>query len=192
MALREDQIQRYGRQILLREVGGVGQQKLLAAPVRVLASSPAIDVAVAYLVAGGTPVELAPGVTIGGFLQGQPLTALSPDAVPNGPPALELLPPTLRSEAPTQVVVGGGLAFRTGAVCPDCWGLVLAALPAVAPDVATGSLAALVVQRLALGWSPPLGVITWSGGQFTQPAEARCPRHSAAVSGFLQGATGNS
>lgn len=178
MALREDQIQRYGRQILLREVGGVGQRKLLAAPVRVLGSSPAVDVAVAYLVAGGTPVELAPGVEIHGFLEGQPLLALSADAVPVTAPALDLLPEGMASTAPAQVVLGGGVAFKTAAACPECWALTQAALPGVGPDVSCGSLGALVVQRMTLGWGPALGVICWKTDHFAEVATVRCPRHT--------------
>ena len=40
MALREDQILRYSRQILLREVGGRGQEKLLAGGVLKTAAPP--------------------------------------------------------------------------------------------------------------------------------------------------------
>ena len=58
MALSEDQIVRFGRQILLRELGGRGQERLLSSPVRVLGAGPAIDGAIAWLLAGGTPVEL--------------------------------------------------------------------------------------------------------------------------------------
>ena len=114
--MREDQIVRYGRQILLRDLGGKGQERLLASPVRVLGGGPALDEAITYLLAGGTPIELAPGVAVGGFLTGAELTALNPDAVPSRPPVADLLPHELHSEVAQQVVVGAGVAFRT-------WGL---------------------------------------------------------------------
>jgi hypothetical protein len=52
MSLTEEQIALYGRQILVTQVGGVGQQKLCAASVRVEGS----DIASRYLAAGGTRV----------------------------------------------------------------------------------------------------------------------------------------
>ena len=61
MALREDQILRYSRQILLREVGGRGQEKLLAGGVRLKATGAAGLTAAAYVAAGGTSVEAGPG-----------------------------------------------------------------------------------------------------------------------------------
>ena len=131
MALSENQIVRYGRQILLRDVGGRGQERLLASPVRVIGSGPEIDDAVAYLVAGGTPVELV-GPPSRGFFSGvrlEPLTAA---------PVVELVlhgePTTLKS----LVVVGQGVAFRSNAGCDSCWKVMLdspltpAPLPAAA------------------------------------------------------------
>ena len=56
MALREDQILRYSRQILLKDVGGRGQEALLEGGARLEGSGPAGLTAAAYLAAGGTPV----------------------------------------------------------------------------------------------------------------------------------------
>jgi len=53
MMLRDDQIHRYSRQLLLREVGGVGQARLLAARVRILGVGRAADEAATYLAAAG-------------------------------------------------------------------------------------------------------------------------------------------
>lgn len=52
MTLREDQIQRYARHILLREVGGVGQARLLASRVLVGGAAGA-EAALVYLTAAG-------------------------------------------------------------------------------------------------------------------------------------------
>lgn len=52
MTLREDQIQRYARHILLREVGGVGQARLLGSRVLVAGSAGA-EAALVYLAAAG-------------------------------------------------------------------------------------------------------------------------------------------
>ncbi len=51
LSLTEEQISLYGRQILVKAVGGRGQDALCATPVRVTGS----DVARTYLAAGGTP-----------------------------------------------------------------------------------------------------------------------------------------
>ncbi len=173
--MREDQIVRYGRQILLRGLGGKGQERLLASPVRVRGSGPSIDDAVAYLLAGGTPLVLPPGATFGGFLAGAPVDALNPDAIATGSPVAELLPAELSSEARSQVVVGAGLAFRTEQACDGCWAEARAALqPGAVPAV--GSLAALAVQRVVLGWSEPLGLVHWNGERFETKALPPC-RH---------------
>lgn len=171
--LREDQIVRYGRQILLREVGGRGQERLLSSPVRVLGHGPAIDDAVAWLVAGGTPVELPPGFTPAGF----PPDPLNPDAKSARPAVLELTTVDLRSTAKTQVVVGAGVAFRGPSACDACWAELLERLgPHAGPVV--GSLAALATQRLVLGWGEPLGLVLWKDGHLDSAPLRACTHAS--------------
>jgi len=53
MDLTDPQIERYSRQILLREVGGEGQEKILAARVLVAGEGPVLPVAALYLAAAG-------------------------------------------------------------------------------------------------------------------------------------------
>jgi len=53
MDLSDPQIERYSRQILLREVGGEGQEKILAARVLVAGEGPVLPVAALYLAAAG-------------------------------------------------------------------------------------------------------------------------------------------
>ena len=171
MALREDQIVRYGRQILLREVGGRGQERLLGTTVRVLGSGPAIDDAVAWLLAGGTPLALPTQFRPGGFLFDLPVGALKGDASSG---SIELLARGELSTSPGQVVVGAGVAYRTSAACDACW---LQTLAQLAPDpipAGAGSLAALAVQRLVLGWAEPLGLVFWTGRRFETAALAAC------------------
>lgn len=171
MALTEEQIQRYGRQILLRELGGKGQARLLASPVRVLEQSPAIDVAIAYLAAGGTPLWL-PGAPLTGFLSGAPPSALSPDAIAAGPPVL-----TLGSTAAATVrVSGGGIAWQTADTCPACWQRV--DLPPAGPPVVVGSAAALITQRWILGRLGEGGALVWNGASLEPRPLARCPAHA--------------
>lgn len=173
--MREDQIVRYGRQILLREVGGRGQEKLLASPVRVWGSGEAIDDAVAWLTAGGTPVERRSDLELSGFLTGTPLESFSPDASSLLEPVLDVLPAGLTSTARMQVVVGAGVAFRTSAACDACWQttrLALASDPAGGP---VGSLAALTAQRLVLGWSDALGIVHWRGDRLETGSIPACP-----------------
>ena len=54
--LREDQIRRYARQILLREVGGTGQARLLAGRAVVVGDGAAAEEAATYLAAAGVGV----------------------------------------------------------------------------------------------------------------------------------------
>ncbi|MFZ5445746.1 MAG: hypothetical protein ACOZQL_37480 [Myxococcota bacterium] len=169
--LREDQIQRYSRQILLREVGGRGQAKLLATSIELVGSSPELDVAAAYLAAGGTPIQL--DSPVGGFVAGASLDALSPDARASSAPQLTLAAaPVFR---PAQVVVTArSVSWRLASACPRCgW------QDSVGPagnSVLLGALAALVVQRFALGQLEPLGHLVWDGAGF-RPAVMRCVEH---------------
>jgi hypothetical protein len=175
--VREDQIVRYGRQILLRELGGRGQDRLLAVPVRVRAAGPAFDDAIAYLLAGGSPVELV-GPPPQGFLAGVALDSLNPDAAPSSQPVVEVLSPGLTSNAPMQVVIGAGVAFRNADACEACWSLTAVTVPPGPGPAGLGSLAALAVQRLILGWSEPLGLILWNGERFETGPICRCSSHS--------------
>ncbi len=165
MALREDQIVRYGRQILLREVGGRGQERILSSPVRVLGSGPVIDDAIAWLASGGTPVE---GTASSGFLV--PITS------PSAPPLVELLAHGEEGCATLQnlVVVGKGVAFRTESACDSCWKNLLSTLEPAPQPAPAGALAALTAQRIALGWAEPLGLVRWTGIRFENVALPAC------------------
>jgi hypothetical protein len=152
MTLSEAQVQRYSRQILLKEVGGKGQRRLLEAPFEVEGTGPAIDVAVAYLAASGTP--LRPSHPASGFVDGVPLASFAPDAETPGPAVGWLGHPASVSGAPVtrhRVVVGVGfvLGVRAGALAPP--------VPAAATEaepVSQGAIAALVAQRFVLGLEP--------------------------------------
>lgn len=171
--LREDQIQRYSRQILLREVGGRGQQKLLATPVGVHGASPALDVAIAYLAAGGSPLVL--DTTPGGFLAGVSLEALSPDARSTAAPRITLAAAPLDA-LPLVVVTDREVAWRLEGSCPKCtWG-PLSATADGAHSVFLGSLAALIAQRCALGRLDPLGHLRWDGNEL-RPGLVSCADH---------------
>lgn len=177
--LREDQVQRYGRQILLREVGGVGQERLLARPVEVRGSGPAFSVAAAYLAAGGTPVRLAPGVALDGFLAGTPLEAFNPDAVSAAATWATLSAVTSpRAVARVELVIGGaGLAWRSESSCPDCFAATVAQLaPGEASPELAGTLAALALQRLALGLGPDSQLL-WFGSRLHAERLTGCAAH---------------
>lgn len=150
--MREEDIQRYGRQILLKELGGRGQAKLMARHVEVHGSNDTLDDAVSYLRLGGTPIGAAPGAVhlarVGASVGG--------DAV----------------------LVGAGVAWRSTSCCDACWSLTAAALPST-PEAAliVGSVAALAVQRLILGWAEPIGFIEWNGERLVPREAISCPQH---------------
>jgi hypothetical protein len=183
--LREDQVQRYGRQILLREVGGKGQQRLLERPVRVLGRDDAVDVAVAYLVAGGTAVsgELPRDGSLSGFAHGVPLDTFSPDAASERPPFAALSVAGQGGAAGGVAVIVGpdGLAWAGPDACPRCLDAAARELAGAPIDaVLLGTLAALVLQRLALGLdgaSPFPAVLQWREGALHGRDGARCPEH---------------
>ncbi len=181
MALREEQILRYSRQILLREVGGRGQEALLAGGARVDAIGASGMTAAAYLAGGGTPVAGAGSLTLGpwapGFLVGaedvgrpaaealsQAAPALNPDAAGRGGGLVAELPSAWSGEAPWVALGGDGVraavVFRGPDGCVWCFGETVRHLmqpPDGALGVALGALGALVFQRLRLGLGPSLG-----------------------------------
>ncbi|HYO52539.1 ThiF family adenylyltransferase [Archangium sp.] len=201
MALREEQILRYSRQILLREVGGRGQEKLLAGGVRLTATGEAGLTAAAYVAAGGTAVEagpelLAPGTE--GFLVpaeevGRPasevfarvLPDVNADALPaRGTGRLAELPAVWDGEGPWVALGGDGMrgvvVFRGAGGCTGCFEATTAALgapPSGALGVGLGALGALVLQRLLLGLGPVLGACGWEApGVLTDLGVRRCGR----------------
>ena len=156
--LTEAQIQRYARQLLLRDVGERGQEALGAIEVDLSLGGAVAAAAAAYLRAGGTEVHLA-----------------SPRGAPWAPtpPLLEPAPPRAR----LHVVAVPGAPERAGVVvgsagggqvlwsiaddgCRACLRRVTGTL--VPPDVPeptsvqAGSLLALLVQRRALGLAAAL------------------------------------
>ncbi|HEX8823575.1 MAG TPA: ThiF family adenylyltransferase [Archangium sp.] len=185
MALREDQILRYSRQILLREVGGRGQEKLLGGGVRLVATGPAGLTAAAYVAAGGTAVEagaepLSPGAE--GFLVsagevgrpaaevlGRVLPDVNADALPpRGTGRLAELPAEWDGEGPWVALGGDGtrgvVVFRGTGGCAGCFAATTATLgapPIGALGVGLGALGALILQRLLLGLGPALGGCGW-------------------------------
>jgi hypothetical protein len=178
--LTEDRIQRYGRQILLRELGGKGQRTLLSRPVRLASGVGALSVAAAYLAGGGTPVQCEAGVVLEGFLAGTTVAAFNPQAGPaDGAPWLALGNGLPLPHAPAQVCVAGGVAWAGEGACRDCFALAVEALPAADPrDLVTlGSLAALTVQRLVLGWAGGLGLVALAEGLPRVLEVPRCDRH---------------
>lgn len=201
MALREDQILRYSRQILLREVGGRGQEKLLAGGVRLAATGPAGLTAAAYVAAGGTAVDagaepLCPGAE--GFLVsagegGQPasevlgrvLPDVNADALPpRGTGRLAELPTHWEGEGPWVALGGDGtrgvVVFRGPSGCAGCFEATTASLgapPSGALGVGLGALGALILQRLLLGLGPVLGACRWEEpGVLTDREVRRCGR----------------
>jgi hypothetical protein len=182
VALTEAQVQRYGRQILLREVGGRGQARLLERAVRVEGANAATDVAVAYLAAGGTPIDgPAPA---GGFLAGAALEAFNPDARVVQAPFASLAAAGTTPSLPIAVVAGGdGVAYTQGG-CPACLAATAATLaPHVSPvdAVLLGSLAALVLQRLALGLdgAGAVRLLRLSGRSPAVASPTPCAAHAA-------------
>ncbi len=198
--LSEEQVQRYSRAILLPGVGGRGQKALLATGARLTAGGPALLTAAAYLAAGGTPVAGPPGLLATddvGFLiaeteLGRPaeacvqraLFALNPDAtrpvVREG--TLAALP-LEEGVARPLVAVGrrGGEWVVWAASEEACAGCLLEAVqgaeaPGPGPEAAyAGALAALLFQRLLLGFAPPLsGVRLATDGSLTLLAAPEC------------------
>jgi proteasome lid subunit RPN8/RPN11 len=196
VTLRELQIQRYSRGILLREVGGAGQRALLDTGARLTSGGPALLTAAAYLAAGGTPIQGPPGplqAWDAGFLVrasevGRPaeasvrsaLLALNADSVASPAHFGTLAALPLSGAASLPLVAVGRRAGRwvLWAASPDaCAPCLEAALRGAEPPgggpeaIHAGALAAMLFQRLVLGLAPPLAGLRVGGDGETETLE---------------------
>jgi proteasome lid subunit RPN8/RPN11 len=162
--LNEPQIQRYARQLLLRDVGERGQEALGAVGIELALGGAVAAAAAAYLRAGGTDVHSGPGAA-GPWAPMVPLL---------GAPPASRLRVVAAPGAPAQsgVVVGSAadahvLWSVAGEGCRPCLARVMGALaPPDVPEPASvqvGSLVALLVQRRALGLASALEGLQLSG-----------------------------
>jgi [CysO sulfur-carrier protein]-S-L-cysteine hydrolase len=181
LELREDQVQRYSRTILLRQAGGCGQKALLSTGALLTSGGPALLTAAAYLAASGTPVDGPPSTLStgdGGFLVraaelGLPATPtvrgalerLNPDSVssPLRTGTLVALPDGCLQGRPLVAVGRRGMRWvvwgAAAEACGVCLALVVrgAEAPGTGPEaIQAGALAALLFQRLVLGLAPRL------------------------------------
>ncbi len=144
-ALSEEQILRYSRQILLKEVGGAGQRRLLDAKVLVCDAGPVGATAADFLEASGCQT-----------LGDSPQRGLSPD--PEAP-TIALGPASTAWHGTGPWLAWGGagdearLVVRAPDACADCFRESVGGLSNVAEPFAlfVGSTAALVAQRVLLG-----------------------------------------
>jgi hypothetical protein len=180
MPLTESQIVRYSRQILLREVGGGGQERLLSADVRLKGEGAALLTAAAYVAGGGSRVG-TPRRPLGrgevGYLASVADSRKSLDVV-LADAGLESVPEStghelvisegspLPAEEAAFVHLGGVGAEALLVFAPKgaCSGCVEASLRDVGPvprgfEDLLGALAGLVQQRLALGLGESSGVL---------------------------------
>lgn len=177
--LTDEQARRYSRHVLLREVGGRGQARLLETAVRVRGGGTALEVAATYLAAGGSPLAWEGPEHTAFFLAGEVAAAiadLNPDARgPVGPEA-DVDPPRLESDAGVVLLGPERLAWFPAPACEDC--VALQAPGRGGPQL--GALAALAMQRLVLGLETEAGALELdlAQGKDRRVAPARCPRHA--------------
>lgn len=109
MSLTEAQIQRYARHILLPDIGGVGQARLLAssAVVAVGPARPAAAVTLAYLAAGGVGRLLVAGDAAGPVAQAEIRRNLLLAAADAGRPRADALRDRLGALNPDVAVTRG-------------------------------------------------------------------------------------
>jgi len=161
--LTEPQIQRYARQLLLRDLGEKGQESLGAVRVHLALGGSLAGAAAAYLRAGGTEVERG-STSAGAWASTPPLL---------GAPPARCLDVLAAPAAPERSGVVVGVAAGTHVVwsiaeegCNDCLGLAIRDL--APPEIQgpgaiqLGTLLAFLVQRRALGLASPLEGIRMS------------------------------
>lgn len=174
-SLTEAEIQRYSRQILLHEVGGVGQLRLLAQPFALRGRGPALETCAAYVEGAGCPL-LPPDRILEadevGYLftrdqVGSPLSSVMGEAGGGRgsatPGELGQVPARFTSSGP-RVALGAldgrpALVWAAEGSCATCFAEAVGRLapPEREDSVEVGSLGALVAVRLALGEERGLG-----------------------------------
>jgi proteasome lid subunit RPN8/RPN11 len=179
--LTEPQIQRYARQLLLRDVGERGQEALGAVLVELALPDEVAAAAAAYLRAGGTEVH-APAISDSPWAGTPPLLESPP------PRRLHVVAaPSVPEQAGVLVGADGGRVVlwslgETG--CRACLrdGARGLAPPDVRAGVELGSLVALLVQRRALGLASPIeGLEVSAAGALSTLAARPCPHRPPAV-----------
>lgn len=188
MALRDADIERYSRQIILPEIGGRGQERLLAAAVTLVGAGDLAGVAARYLAGAGIGTLLLDPAGAAAFAadlrQLNPEVVVGADAAPARSAVIvaadlpnAVLEATAR-EARTRTVPliaaalghGGGWLFAPAAVS-DCAACAADAVahrapsPPTAVDVAAagvlGSLLALAVIERVLGLASSAPTLRW-------------------------------
>jgi hypothetical protein len=152
MALDELQIRRYARHILLPEVGGIGQERLLAAEVRVSGEPTWVDLAAAYLSAAGVACDADSGAGLTIETRGSTLGVVA------------------RVELDSILVC----ASR----CPACRGASSGPLLAELGQL-VATLAASETLRLILGIGDPDRAWRLWGLTVRPEPSTRCPEHAA-------------
>jgi len=204
MSLTEDQIIRYSRQILLAQIGGRGQEKLLVCGAQLVGRGAAQATAAAYLAAGGILVRAAlqanakvrsdeTGLLFSRAEVGRPFALalasaaaeLNPDALPDAVCGLLGEVPADFSGSAPWVALGwrqgrGEVVYRSERGCAECFRGQLGGLtnvPLGAQSVLVGTVGALVFQRLCLGASDDLGLVTTDGeGELQAAPVNHCSR----------------
>ncbi len=198
--LTEAEIQRYSRQILLREVGGAGQERLLASGVRLEGEGAALLTAAAYVGAGGSRVTATERPVHGGEMgfiasasdAAKPLDAVVTDAgfrsgLGQGTREVVLREGEVtRAEDAGLIHLGGmgdegRVVFSSDGTCSACVASSLRDIGAVPRGLEdfVGAVAALVQQRLALGMGMTSGIVTVSpSGLITAGPLQRCEAHA--------------
>ena len=177
--LTDDQARRYSRHVLLKDVGGAGQEKLLKTPVRVRGGGTALETAATYLAAGGSPLLWEGPEYTAFFLAGQiapTIKDLNPDAEGSTGEEADVDPPRLECKAGTVFVGSDQLSWFPAPVCEDC---AVEQAPGRG-DPQIGALAAIALQRLILGLEKDAGALKLDlkQGKDARIAVPRCSKHA--------------
>ncbi|MBX3025517.1 hypothetical protein KF840_11490 [bacterium] len=205
MALRDAEIERYSRQIILPEIGGRGQERLRAAVVALHGTGELATIAARYLVGAGVGVLHLDAAGLASL--GDDLRRLNPEVRVDERPragaataiiAADLALPALDAcvrEARAQAVPltaaacagdAGWLHAASGDGCAGCTARAVASIPR-APEatrlaaVATGvlgSLLALAGLECALGLEPPASPLLWFAAETSMLTPRSYPRRS--------------
>ncbi len=161
--LRDDQVERYSRQIVLPEIGPLGQARLLASRVTVAGHGVAAERAVAYLAAAGVGVIVAPVALHHLVDPAQDDVSTRPLDGDDQPSDAALLVGAFAGDirARRTLWIADGRAGELPP-CATCAGTALAPAPAVPPELhalrdgVLGTVLATEIVKALLGIGTPL------------------------------------
>lgn len=178
--LTESQLVRYSRHILLKGIGGIGQERLLSVGAELLGTSRALGWAATYLVAGGHAIRATESLALLGQSRSESsdnaVHAMNPDAGDNSQRWINLFDAGTPRDSGL-CISGASIMWRLGeGCCLECFQLATRGSPPARDAPSLGAWAALCFQKAALGHLGESGELLVSESGARRGPLIRCAR----------------